>query len=201
VAWSTGRRALPLPFGWTSWSFERSYLLVTMQILFTGLLALRGAREKKLGAILIALGLAAVLALGLTTPLEASEGWLVAGGAVGEALLPALVLVGFHAPLPERVRWDFWRWILALFAIVALASVAQHDLAIAHGAAPLPMGSFVSGRQGDGDLERLVNEYGWGEASLRPFFGALGTWSLVLGLLPHPIVLGMRAWRMRGTAA
>ena len=197
VAWSTGRRALPLPFGWTSWSFERSHLLVSMQLLFSTLLLVHGVREKKVLAIATAIGLAAIFALGLSTPLEASEPWLVAGGAIGEALLPAVALLAFHAPLPERVRWDFWRWLLALVAIIALASVAQHFLAIARGDAPLPMGSFVSGRRGDGDLERLVNDYGWDMAELRPLFGALGAWSLVLGLAPHPMVLGARALRGR----
>jgi hypothetical protein len=197
VAWSTGRRAIPLPFGWTSGSFDRSWLLVSMQLLFATLLAVHGARERKPVAIAAAIALGAVFALGLATPLHASEPWLVAGGTIGEALLPSLALLAFHAPLPERARWDFWRWPVAIAAILALASVVQHDLAIAAGTRPMPFGSFVSGRQGDGDLERLVNDYGWARERLPHLFGALGWTALVLGTLPHLAILGMRVARDR----
>ncbi|MFO0711270.1 MAG: zf-TFIIB domain-containing protein [Sandaracinus sp.] len=201
VAWSTGRSALPLPFGWTSWSYERSNVLVAMEWLFTVLLAIHGVREKKPLAIGVALGMAAVFALGLLTPLEQSERWLVAGGITGEALLPAIALLAFHVPrgpgsLPERARWDFFRWLLALFAVIALASVVQHDLAIADGTRPLPMGSFVSSQQGDGDLERLVHDHGWAQSELRPTFGLLGHAALALTLI-HPIVFLVR-WLREG---
>jgi Zn-finger nucleic acid-binding protein len=192
VAWSTGRSALPLPFGWTSWSFERSWLLVSMELLFPALLAVHGVREKKPAAVLTAVAMGAVFAAGLATPLEASEEWLVAGGTIGEALLPALALLAFHAPLPERARWDFWRWPLTLAAILAFVSVVAHDAEIASGARPVPFGSFVTGRAGDGDLERLVNDYGWPEESLRPFFGALSRAALGLGLAPLVAILGGR---------
>jgi len=116
---------------------------------------------------------------------------------IGEALLPAIALLAFHAPLPARARWDFVRWPLAMLAILAVVSVGPHFLSIASGDAPLPMGSFVSGRQGDGDLERLIADYGWPHASLRPLFGRLGLLTLLIGLLPHPIVLGARALASR----
>lgn len=201
VAWSTGRRSLPLPFGWTSWSFDRSWLLVAMQLLCTTLLAVHGVRERKPTPIGIAMGLGALFACGLATPLDASEPWLVAGGTIGEALLPALALLAFHAPLPERFRWDFWRWPLAIAAILALASVVQHDLAIGSGARPLPFGSFVTGREGEGDLERLVDDYGWARDDLPPFFATLGWAALTLGTLPHLAIFGARLARARSAAA
>ena len=193
VAWCTGRSALPLPFGWTSWSFERSSILVAMELLFAVLLATWGVREKKPMAVVVAIAMGCVFTLGLATPLEGSEPWLVAGGMIGEALLPAIALLVFHVPLPSRVRWDFFRWPLAMLAILAVVSVGPHFLSIASGDAPLPMGSFVSGREGDGDLERLIADYAWPRASLQPFFGRLGLLTLLIGLLPHPIVLGARA--------
>jgi Zn-finger nucleic acid-binding protein len=197
VAWCTGRSALPLPFGWTSWSFERSSILVAMELLFSVLLAIWGVREKKPIAVVVAVAMGSVFTLGLLTPLTDSEPWLVAGGMIGEALLPAIALLAFHAPLPARARWDFVRWPLAMLAILAVVSVGPHFLSIASGDAPLPMGSFVSGRQGDGDLERLIADYGWPHASLRPLFGRLGLLTLLIGLLPHPIVLGARALASR----
>jgi hypothetical protein len=172
-----------------------------MQWLFATLLAIHGVRERKPAAIATAAGLAAIFALGLVTPLDASEPWLVAGGTIGEALLPSLALLAFHAPLPARIRWDFWRWPLAIVAVVALASVVQHDLAIASGARPLPFGSFVTGREGDGDLERLVNDYGWAREGLLHLFGALGWAALALGTLPHLAISGARATRPRDVRA
>lgn len=200
VAWSTGRRALPLPFGWTSWSFERSFILVAMELLFPVLLAVHGLREKKPMAVAVAVGLGTLFATGLAIPLTVSEEWLVAGGNVGEALLPALALLAFHAPMPERARWDFWRWPLAIAAIIALVSVVGHHADIASGARPVPFGSFVTGRAGDGDLERLVNDHGWPEASLRPFFGTLSHLALGLGVVPLALLLGLRWLHARSRA-
>lgn len=197
VAWSTGRSALPMPFGWTSWSLERSWLFLSMAFLFATLLTVWGLREKKAIAVVVAAVMFGVLAFGLVTPLAVSEPWLVAGGPIGEAMWPAVALLAFHLPMPERMRWDFFRWVLALFACVALASVVQDDLAIGRGARPLPLGSFITGREGDGDLERLMNDYGWSEQGLRTMFGSVGLAALVLGVLPHPLILGARWLRDR----
>ncbi len=201
VAWSTGRRALPLPFGWTSWSFERSTILVSMELLFPVLLTIHGLRERKPAAIAVAVALGCVFGAGLVIPLTTSEEWLVAGGNVGEALLPAVALLAFHAPLPERARWDFWRWPLALVSIVALVSVVSHHADIASGARPVPFGSFVTGRAGDGDLERLVNDYGWPSESLRPFFGTLSRLALGLGVVPMLALLAARWLHARSRRA
>ncbi len=196
VAWSTGRSALPLPFGLTSWSLERSWLLVAMELLFASLLLTHGVRVRSAPAIAVAVAMASVLTMGLATPLDASEEWLVAGGMVGEALLPALALLAFHLPLPARFRWDFWRWLLALFALVALASVVRGGWQIEAGEQPVPFGSFV-GQSMDGDLDRLVNDHGWAASSLRPLFGRLATLALVLWLVPHTLLVCMRWLRAR----
>lgn len=189
LAWSTGRRALPLPFGFTPWSLERSSLLVLMEVVFVVLLATHGVRERRPAPFLVALALGAVLGIGLSTPLEASEPWVIAGGHVGEALLPGLGLLAFHARLPARVRWDFWRWPLALVAAFALAFVVSEDREIAQGVRELPSGAFLSGDAATGDLERLVLEHGFSPQELRQLFGRLAAVAFALGVLSHPIVL------------
>lgn len=193
VAWSTGRRALPLPCGFTFWSLERSPLLVLAEIVFCALWLAHGLRTRNRPAALGAMMVGAILGVGLATPLDASEPWLVAGGGIGEILLPALATAAFHLPLPRRARWDFWRWLVLLAALFALASVVQMWWDIASGAREMPFGSFLSGREsGDGDLERLVNDYGWTEPGLRVFYGRLATLAVAIALVPHLLWSGAR---------
>jgi Zn-finger nucleic acid-binding protein len=200
VAWSTGRRALPLPIGVTSWSLDRSSVLVSAEVTFVALLAVWSVREKRRGATITAAVLGAVLAVGLLVPLDASEPWLVAGGHVGEIVLPALAMLAFHAPLPARARWDFWRWALALVAVFPLAWALRDDLAIGAGTRALPSGSFITGDAASGDIERLLADHGWTEDGLRALFAHLASIALAIGVLPHPIVLGVRWLRARSRA-
>ncbi len=200
VAWSTGRRALPLPIGVTSWSLERSEVLVTALVWLVLLLAVWSVRAKKRGAAIAAAVLGAVIVAGLATPLETSEPWLVAGGHIGEILLPALAMLAFHAPLPPRVRWDFWRWALAIVAVFPLVWALGDDLAIGAGTQALPRGSFITGDAASGDIERLLADHGWTEDGLRALFGRLAIAALLIGVLPHPIVLGVRWLRARWLA-
>jgi hypothetical protein len=196
VAWWTGRRALPLPIGFTAWSEERSWLLVGAQGLFTALLAVYGVRERRPGALAIAVALGLTLTVGVSATLTRSEGWVIAGGQIGETLLPAVVVAAFHLRLPQRLRWDFWRWLAVLVALFALASAVRSGWLIAAGERPLPWGALL-GQESDGDLNRLVAEHGWTEPELRRLFGRLPTLALLIAFVPHAVVSGLRAWRDR----
>jgi hypothetical protein len=198
VAWWTGRRALPLPIGFTAWSEERSTLLVGMQVLFLALLAVYGVRERRPVALAVAVALGITLAIGVSATLTRSEGWVLAGGQIGETLLPAVVVAAFHLRLPQRLRWDFWRWLAALVALFALASAARSGWQIASGERPLPWGALL-GQESDGDLNRLVAEHGWTEPELRRLFGQLPTLALLIAFVPHVVVSGLRAFRDRAS--
>jgi hypothetical protein len=196
AAWWSGRRALPLPIGFTVWSEERSWLLIGLEATFTGLLALHGVRERAPLPLVFAAVFMVAIAAGLATPLERSEPWVIAAGQIGETLLPALVVAAFHLPLPRRLRWDFWRWIVGLVALFALASVIRTGWQIAGGTRPLPYGSFV-GDQSDGDLNRLIDQYGFTEEGLRSLFGWLATAAFGIAFGTHFAVAGRRWWRER----
>ena len=196
AAWWTGRRALPLPIGFTAWSEERSTLLVGMQVLFLALLALHGVRERKPLPVATATALGVALGIGLTTPLAVSEGWVIAAGQVGETLLPGVFVAAFHLRLPRRIRWDFWRWLVVLVALFALASAVRTGWQIAAGERPLPWGALL-GNESDGDLNRLVAEHGWTEPGLRRMFGVLPGLALAIAFGAHFAVGGLRVWRER----
>jgi hypothetical protein len=196
AAWWSGRRALPLPIGFTAWSEERSSLLVGMQVLFVALLALHGVRERKALPVAIAVALGLAVGVGVTTPLAVSEGWVIAAGQIGETLLPAVFVAAFHLPLPRRLRWDFWRWLVALVALFALASAVRSGWQIADGERPLPWGALL-GNESDGDLNRLVGEHGWTEPGLRRMFGVLPGLALVIAFGTHFAIGGLRVWRER----
>jgi len=199
AAWWSGRQALPLPIGFTVWSEERSWLMISFQALFTGLLAFHGVRERAVLPSVFAAIFAVLIVAGLMTPLERSEPWVIAAGQIGETLLPALVVAAFHLPLPRRLRWDFWRWIFGLVALFTLASVVRSGWEIAAGTRPLPFGSFLGDRS-DGDLNRLIDEHGWTVDGLRSLFGWLASAALGIAFGTHFTVAGRRWWRERAPA-
>jgi hypothetical protein len=116
---------------------------------------------------------------------------ILAGGFVAELVLPALALVAFHLRLPDRLRWDFFRFLVLPIAACAFVGALRLWLGIAHGSEQLPMGSFMPG-DGAGDFDRLMSEYGYSQARII----RIGTTSArlsVLGLALCYVALGARA--------
>ena len=165
-AWLSSRAALPLPFGFTFWREERSVFTGLCASFLIALLIYRGYAEGRRATLVF--GVALLLAwLGMTWFLstETSHLLILMGGFVGELCLPALALIVFHARMPDRLRWDFFRFLVLPVAACAYVGALRLWLGIAEGSAGLPMGSFLPG-DGNGDFERLIRDHGLSQASI-----------------------------------
>jgi hypothetical protein len=162
MAWLSSRAALPLPFGFTFWREQRSPFVGLCMLFLLGVLVVRSDRERSRFGVSVGLCLAAAwfycsCVLSAARTLELT----IAGGIAGEFVLTSLVMVAFYFPLPDRLRWDFFRFLLVLPAASAWLASARLWLGVYRGTAPLPMGSIL-GTPGDGsgDLDRLIDVYG-----------------------------------------
>ncbi|WP_448573237.1 hypothetical protein [Trichothermofontia sp.] len=192
VAWLSGRRALPLPFGWTSWSEQRSLFVYLGIVFLLGLMAHAGWREKLRWPIILAGGIALLqFVMTWLLPQSVIECWLVFGGIGGEFYLSTLVMIAFYMRLPDRWRWDFWRYV----ALVIAASSFWKNFGFWHqikcGQAEIPWGSLLGG-EGDagGDMDRLVNDFGWTPDQIINTYSQLGNLCLLV-LLGVYIAIGV----------
>lgn len=191
VAWLRGYRAIPLPFGWTSYIPERS-LFVYGGILVLLALLFWTARQERLRWLQGFTVLAAILQFYMTWQLsERQFGELMAfSGIGGEFYLSALMLVGFYFRLPDRWRWDFYRYPLLVLAAVAFWKNYWRWHRIALGVEQIPFGSLLGG-EGDanGDMNQLLDGYGWSVERIVTTYSALGDLCLLAILATYGIFL------------
>ncbi len=163
VAWLTGRRALPLPFGWTNVEPEFSPFVYFGVLFLLTVLLVAGWRERKLWPMIIAVALAG-LQFWMTWrwPEARQQFWFSFGGVAGEFVLPTLAVALFFVQLPEKFRWDVCRHgFLFLGAACFLMSFALWQR-VYHGQEPVPMGTMIGGEDdAGGDMNILHEDFGW----------------------------------------
>ncbi len=197
-AWLSGRAALPLPFGFTFWREESSWFTALCLAFLIGVLGVASWRERRTFGVVLAGALFALQGFcTLLVPDETMIGWIVAGGLAGELVLSALLVVAFYYPLPDRIRWDFWRFVVLLPSACVFASAFAMWVRIDLGIQGLPFGSIV-GAPGDGtgDVERLMASYDWTPEGMTAFYRTLGTFCL-LAIGGHYAIFGLRAFWKR----
>jgi hypothetical protein len=193
VAWLSGRAALPLPFGFTFWKEERSLFTGSCVVFLLALLLVYAVREKRpFGVLLGGFLSAAFVALALVLSVDASRELILLGGLSGELVLTSLAMVAFYFRLPDRLRWDFFRFLLLLPASGCWLAALRLWFGVWRGTRALPMGSII-GTDGSGDLDRLIAEYGHDERSIAAGYGELSLWTVGLVLLVYT-VFALRAW-------
>jgi hypothetical protein len=195
TSWLSSRFAMPLPF-FTIWQEEQSRVFGAVVAMLLAGFALDAWHERRRFGVWVAAALL-LLQVGLSTLVAARSTLMlqILGGCLGELVLAGLVLIAFHFPLPDRLRWDFWRWL----AIVPASICFMHALLLwsraASDASVMPWGSAI-GDDSDGDMNRLVYVFGWRALELASLYRSVGWLSLLA------IVAGC-AWpwlRSRATA-
>ncbi|RZM79174.1 hypothetical protein [Leptolyngbya iicbica] len=165
IAWLAGRRAIPLPIGWTNVDLERSLFVYFGILILLGLLFWVGRREGKRWPMVLAVVLA-VIQFWFTWLLPAYrfETLLSFGGIGGELYLCTLLMVSFFFPLPEYFRWDFYRYPVVVGA--AFTFWGQFGLwqQINRGQASIPWGSLWGG-ESSGDMNNL-SAAGWSDQQI-----------------------------------
>ena len=97
----------------------------------------------------------------------------ILSGALGELLFGAFLLIAFHFPLPDRTRWDFWRWVAIVPGALCFAQALLLWRTASGDLARMPWGSAI-GSESDGDMNRLVREFGWTARELTDFYLTVG---------------------------
>lgn len=159
-SWFSGRAALPLPFGVTFRNDEQSWFVIACMTFLIGLFTYRSLREEAWFSLAAGVLMFAALGYGcfVVQPTIAMEHVLF-GGLLGELLIPCVIFVLYHYELPSKFRWDFWRMIavfpaaLTFFPAFLLWMRARHD------ALEVPRGGMLG--DGNGDVDRLLSEYGY----------------------------------------
>ena len=181
IAWLSGRRALPLPFGWTSVQFERS-TIVYLALAFLLVVWLHSAWRERLRW---SMGIAGGLLLSqfymtwMVSPFSI-ELWITFGGIGGEFYLSAFLIAAFYFRMPDRWRWDFWRYPV----LVVAASTFWENFVLWHriraGEAQIPWGSILGEGDAGGDMNILAFQYGWGSERIIDTYNRLGEFCLVV---------------------
>lgn len=167
VAWLTSRAALPLPFGFTFWREDRSRFVACCMLFLLGCLAVRALLERRPFGAALALGLTGGwFVLSHVVSAESSLRWVIWGGIGGEFLLTSCVLMAFFFQLPDRLRWDFFRFVALFPAAAVWLSAARLWLGIAHGTEWIPMGSILGSGDAGGDMDRLLRDYRMSEQAI-----------------------------------
>jgi hypothetical protein len=183
VAWLAGHAATPLPFGWTNVSENRSPIVYICVLLLLLILFWSGWREKKYSAMVIAV----IIAIGqfyMTWQMPEYNYYVLFsfGGVGGEFYLSTFLIVCFYFPLPERFRWDFWRYLILLFATYTFTESFGMWHHIKTGSAEIPWGTMLGG-QGDagGDMNNL-SSMGWSDAQIVNTYSQLGNVCLFVSI-------------------
>lgn len=180
-AWLCGRRAIPLPFGITFTSLDRE-LFVYIGILFLLGVVFFKAWQERLRGLMVALGLVAGLQFWMTWVwgYQQFDFWFTFGGVGGEFVLSALLMAAFYLQLPDRWRWDAWRFVILGIAASSFWKSYWMWHHIARGQAQIPWGTLFGG-QGDtgGDMNRLNLDYGWSPDQIIAAYSSLGSICLV----------------------
>jgi len=169
ASWLSSRIAIPLPF-FTVWYDDQSVfmgLVVASALTWLGYHAYRENNRFALGTAVVLLIIQAIFTLAL--PAQLTLMWQILSGALGELLFGAFLLVAFHFPLPDRTRWDFWRWVAIVPGALCFTHAMKLWRTVVSDVSQMPWGSAI-GSDSDGDMNRLVQQFGWGANELAEFY-------------------------------
>ncbi|WP_157772328.1 hypothetical protein [Lacunisphaera limnophila] len=186
-AWLCGFRATPLPFGWTPVEPEYSHFVYWGLLLLFGLLFGAGLLERKVWAMIAAVGLAGLqYYMTWRMPEHRQEFWWSAfGGVGGEFVLSTLCMLFFWVQLPEKFRWGGCRYVFFFIGATTLIAIWVRWGDVYRGIEEIPFGSMINGEDDEGgDMNKLMDGYGWKKAEIRRNYYVLGKWCWVaLGLM------------------
>ncbi len=169
ASWLSSRIAIPLPF-FTFWFDDQSVLMGAIVAGVLGYLIFHTYREKNwfmLSSLSVVLLTWAVFTF--LVPARQTLMWQILAGAWGELIFGGFLLMAFHFPFPDRFRWDFWRWLVMIPAALCFTYAVRLWRVASNDVSQMPWGSAI-GAQSDGDMNRLVKNFGWTAEELTGFY-------------------------------
>ena len=190
ASWLSSRIAIPLPF-FTFWFDDQSVLMGLIVAGVLGWVLFHTYREKNWFMLASAsvVSLAWAVATFLIPPSRTLM-WQILSGALGELVFGAFLLVGFHFALPDRLRWDFWRWVVLIPAGLCFTQATLLWRTVSSDVSQMPWGAAI-GSESDGDMNRLVQQHGWTANHLADFYLNIA----YLGLTALAIAYAYAAYR------
>jgi hypothetical protein len=163
LAWLSGMRALPLPFGWTDVEPEKSPLVYVGVPFLLGVLALAGWRERKVWpVVLAAILLAAQTYMTWRVPEDRGRMWMIFAGVGGEFYLSAAMMGLFYFEFPDKFRWGGCRYVFLFIGAGTFYESLSFWRKVKHGLEGIPYGSMINGEgDGGGDMNILRDDYHW----------------------------------------
>jgi hypothetical protein len=163
VAWLSGRRALPLPFGWTNVEQEKSALVYVGVPILLGILAVVGWRERRIWPVLLAaILLAAQTYMTWFLPEDRGHMWMIFGGVGGEFYISAAMVGLFYFEFPEKFKWGGCRYVFLFIGSGVFYESFAFWRQVKRGLEGIPYGSMINGEgDGGGDMNILHDDYRW----------------------------------------
>lgn len=181
VAWMTGYRALPLPFGWTSYGAEQSKLVYFGLLFLLGVLFAAGMRERKIVPMLAAAALAVVQYwMTWKVPDYRAEVWRAFSGVGGEFYLSAAMMGLFFFRLPEWFRWDVCRYVFLFLGAGAFFKSWLMWRRIRRGDEGIPYGSMIHGEDDAGGDMNQLRDFGWTQRQIIQTYNDLAQTCLIV---------------------
>jgi len=177
AAWLCGRRATPLPIGWTPVEPEYSAFVYWGLLLLFVILFAAGLKERKVWPMLAALALAGLqYHMTWRMPEHRQEFWWGAfGGVGGEFYLSTLFMLFFFVQLPDKFRWGACRYVFFLIGAAAFLNIWMRWNDVYRGIEEIPFGSMINGEDDQGgDMNKLMDLYGWKKFDIRRNYLLLG---------------------------
>lgn len=177
AAWLCGRRATPLPFGWTPVEPELSKGVYFGVLFLLVVFFIVGLRERKVWPMLAALVLAALqYHMTWRIPEARQEFWWGAfGGVGGEFYLSTLFMLSFWVQMPDKFKWGACRYVFFLIGATAFLNIWFRWIEVHRGLEEIPFGSMINGEDDKGgDMNKLMDAYGWKKVDIRNTYFQLG---------------------------
>jgi hypothetical protein len=199
VAWLTGKRALPLPIGWTNVEPDKSIFVYGGVLFLLTVLLVAGWRERKIWPILIALAVAPLqFYMTWRLPEYRAQLWLSFAGVGGEFYLSTALMALFYFQFPDKFKWSYCRYVLLFLGASSFLNIYVFWRQVKRGAESIPWGSMVQGEEdGGGDMNVLRDDYNWSNHDIIGTYNHLGNACLVALVIVY-VIFAVRLDRVVG---
>ena len=189
VLWCSSHFALPTVLVTVSLTSEKS-IPVFIVIIFASVFGAYRLFLKKLYFLSLNLFVCALMTIYLTfiASNTRAEEWMIYSGIGAQFWLSTLFIISYYYRLPKKEGWGGLRFVLPTYGMVCFIETMIRFYHIRHGLDDLPMGSAMGGPDdSNGDLNRLIGEFGWTEKSILHSYLNLGSFCTYV-LVTHYLV-------------
>jgi hypothetical protein len=199
VAWLSGKRALPLPIGWTSVESEKSDFVYFGVLFLLGVLFVAGWKERKIWPMLMAAAVAPLqFYMTWRMPEHRADLWFAFGGVGGEFYLSAGLMALFYFQFPDKFKWGVCRYFFLFIGASSFLNIFLFWRQVKRGTESIPWGSMVQGEEdAGGDMNILRDDYHWSNHRIVDTYNHLGS-VCVAALLVVWLVFALRLDRVIG---